>query len=585
MDEVIIKIPEILTVGEFAGKINLPVTQVISELMKNGVLATINDNIDFETAEIIADYLGIKVEKEKLIKEKAVPRKTKEEVGQEKRPPVVAVMGHVDHGKTSILDAVRETNIVAKESGGITQHIGAYQIEKNGRVITFLDTPGHEAFEKMREHGARVTDISVIVVAADEGIKPQTIEAVKHAQNAGSVIITAINKIDKPEADLDKVKGQLSEIGLTPEDWGGKTVTVPVSAKTKEGLDDLLEMIILQADMMDITADPKTNAQGIVIESHIDQGKGPVATILVQNGTLKQEDYIQIGGSYGKVRSMEDHLGRKIKTAGPSKPVKISGIKEIPQVSSFVFAFDSEKEAKEESEKEKKFNTVKSLAGVKKIGVDEITQAVLESNTRELEIVLKADVKGSLEAIKEALQRYKTKEVAVKITREGLGDITEKDVMMAAASKTRMIFGFNVGISSSIVKLADKEKVRFSKYTVIYELLDDIKKALETLLPVQIVEVELGKMEVLKVFRADKKETIVGGRILNGEIKKEFEVKVMRKNEMIAKKKISSLKREKNEVNEIKAGEEGGIGFEGRVDIQEKDIIIQIKQEEIKRTL
>jgi len=579
------KIPEIITVGEFAALIEMPVTRVITELMNNGVMATINDNIDYETAEIIADYLGISVEKEEALEAKKEVKKS-EKKGKDitQRPPVVAVMGHVDHGKTSILDAIRDTNIVSKESGGITQHIGAYQVEKRGKKITFLDTPGHAAFEKMREHGARITDIAVIVVAADEGVKPQTIEAIKHARNAGTTILIAINKIDKPEADLNKIKGELAEQDLASEDWGGNTITVPVSAKKKTGLDDLLEMILLQAEVLELECDPKKKGQGIVIESHLDKGKGPVATILVQDGTLYLEDYIQIGGAYGKIRSMEDHLGRKIKKADSSVPVRISGIKEVPTVASLVFAFDSEKEAKEESEKEKKYTTVKSLS-VKKIGVDEITKAVLDSNTKELEIVLKADVKGSLEAVKESLGRFKTPEVAVKITREGLGDIKEQDVMMASTTNSKMIFGFNVNISSSVLKMAEKEKVRFSKYTVIYELLDDIKKALEALLPLEIVETETGRMEILKVFSTDKKLTVAGGRIISGMIVKDLSARILRKGEFLKNIKITTVRKEKNEVTELKPGEEGGLGIEGRVDIQEKDIIQQYKEEEIRRTL
>lgn len=584
-EEVKIKIPDVITVGEFAQRINLPVSKVIAELMKSGVLATINDNIDYETAEIVAEYLGIDIEKEILETKKAETKVVKDDKELVERPPVVAVMGHVDHGKTSILDAIRETDIVAGEAGGITQHIGAYQIERKGKKITFLDTPGHEAFEAMRQHGANITDIALIVVAADDGVKPQTIEAVNHARNANTTIITVINKIDKPEANLDKVKGELSEIGLTPEDWGGKTVTVPVSAKAKTGLDDLLEMILLQADVLELKANPEEGGQGVVIESHLDHGKGPVATILIQNGTLNLGDYVQVGTTFGRIRSMENHRGKKMKEAGPAVPVRIAGIKEVPQVASFMQVFETEKEAREESEKEKKSSGVKSLVTAKKIGIEEITNAVLASETKELEIVLKADVQGSLEAVKEALARFKTEEVSVKIVRDSIGDISEKDIMMATATAAKMIFGFNVGVSATILKLAEKEGVKISRYRVIYELLDDIKRALEALLPPDIVEVETGKLEVLKVFKIDKKETVFGGKVLSGQMEKGLNTKIVQGTETKELGKLKSLKREKDEVNTVSVGTECGLGFEGRYEIAEKDIVVQYILEERKRKL
>lgn len=578
-----IKIPEIVTVGGLAKKLDLSVSAVISELIKNGVMATINDNIDFETAEIIADYLGKKVAKEEVLKEekKVVVSDKKAKV----RPPVVAVMGHVDHGKTSLLDAIRETDVVAKEKGGITQHIGAYQVERKGKKITFLDTPGHEAFEKMREHGAKVTDIALIVVAADDGIKPQTVEAINHARRANTPIISVVNKIDKPEADVQRVKKELSEHDLLPEEWGGETITVEVSAKEKKGLDNLLDMTLLLAEVQELKADFETAGQGVVVESHMDLGKGPVATVLIKNGILKLGEYVQAGETYGKVKSMEDYKGRKVKEAEPSMPVKISGFKELPQVSELVQVFEDEKKAKSESDMEKKSKTIKSLAKVKKIGVEELTSAVEAAGTKELEIVLKADVKGSLYAIDEALGKFRTKEVAVKIIQEGVGNIIEKDVMMAASSKTKIVFGFNVGISAAVLKLAEREGVRFSKYNVIYELLDDVKSALEGLLPPEIVEAEVSKFEVLKVFKSEKKETIVGGKVLEGKMTKGLKAKVFRVEKEVFSAIVSSVKREKEEVKEVVSGTECGIGFEGKYDIKEKDIVKQYRTEERKRTL
>lgn len=584
-NEEIIKIPEIITVGGFAKAMNLPVSSVIQELINNGVMATINDNIDFETAEIIAEYLEKNIEKEEIVTIEKKEVKSGATKGSKERPPVVAVMGHVDHGKTSLLDAIRDTQVVAKEKGGITQHIGAYQVERNGKQITFLDTPGHEAFNKMREHGARVTDMAIIVVAADDGIKPQTIEAINHARKANTPILVAINKIDLPGADIDRVKKELSEKDLSPEEWGGDTVTVEVSAKDKIGLDNLLDMVLLMSEVQELKASPEIEAQGVVIESHLDIGKGAVATILIKNGTLRIGDNIQIGETYGKVKSMEDYKGKKIKEAGPSVPVKISGIKGVPQVSEIMQVFIDEKEAKKESEMEKRGKTVKSLATVKKIGVEELTSAVEAAGTKELEIVLKTDVKGSQEAIVEALEKFRTKEVAVKVIQEGVGNINEKDVMMAASSKTKVVFGFNVGISAMVLKLAEREGVKFSKYGVIYELLDDAKAALEGLLPPEIIESEVGQLEILKVFRIDKKETVAGGKVTDGKLIKGLKVKVFRKKEEIYEGTLDSLKREKEEVDEVPSGTECGIGFNGKVELEEKDIVKEYKIEKKKRKL
>lgn len=579
-----IQIPEIITVGDFAKRIGLPVSQIISELIKNGVMATINDNIDYDTAEIIAEYLGKPIVKEEVAEE------IEEEVervytDKKVRPPVVAVMGHVDHGKTSLLDAIRETNVAGKEKGGITQKIGAYQVEKNGKRITFIDTPGHEAFDKMREHGARVTDIALIVVAADDGVRPQTLEAIQHARKANTAIITVINKIDKPGADINRVKNELSEIDLLPEEWGGKTITVEVSAKEKKGISELLDMILLLTEVLELKADYGGQGEGVVIESHLDMGKGPVGTVLVKNGIIKIGDYLQVGEVYGKVKSLEDFKGARIKEAGPSVPVQIAGLKGIPTVSEIARTFDDEKIAKKEAEKTKRAATVKSLSKVKKIGISELTEAAQRAEMRELEIVLKADSKGSLDAIIESLEKIKNEEVGVKIVFNAVGNINEKDVMMAAATKSKIVFGFEVNMSVSVSKLAEREDVKFSRYNVIYELLDDVRTALEALLPKEIIETEMGALKILMVFKSGKEETIVGGKVISGKLEKGLNAKILRDKEEIAVSKFKTLKREKEEVLEVASGTECGIGLEGKFDLAENDIVKAIRVEERKRTL
>lgn len=583
----VVFVPDVVSVGDFAERLGLPVSSVIAELLKNGVLATINENIDFETAEIIGDYLGFEVKEEKTEEKVKKPepgiKKEKTSKNQKERPPVITVMGHVDHGKTSLLDSIRETNVVAGESGGITQHIGAYQVEKNGKKITFLDTPGHEAFSKMRAHGAQVTDIALIVVAADDGIKPQTLEAIDLAKEAKVSIIIVITKIDKPEANIDRVKKQLAEIGLNPEDWGGHTLMGAVSSKTKEGIDDLLELILLLAEMKKLKADPNDSASGVVIESHLDYGRGPTATILVQNGTLLSGDWVCVGETYGKIRSMEDASGKKIKKAAPSTPIKVSGLKSVPKVAETFQAYLDEKSAKEECQKILKGQHVKRLSEVKKIGIEEITASVKAGKIKELNIVLKADVKGSLEAVEESLEKMKTEEVAVKIIKKGVGDITEDDVMMAKAGGA-LIFGFGVGLSSAVDQLAKREKVKIALYEVIYELLDDVRAALSTLLTPEKIELVEGKLEVLKIFKAGK-PIILGGKVIEGKILPHLNVRIIRNKETLGEGRIVSLKRDKSEVPEAPVGAECGLGIETDVTPAEKDIIEAYRVEERKRTL
>jgi translation initiation factor IF-2 len=580
-----IKIPEVVTVGEFARALKVPVAKVVAELMKNGVMATINEYIDFETAEIIAEYLGFEVEKEETETQVKEEKKTETPKGDMvPRPPIVAVLGHVDHGKTSLLDAIRETDVVGKESGGITQHIGAYQVEKNSRKITFLDTPGHAAFEKMRQQGAEVTDIALILVAADDGVKPQTVEAINHAKKAETPMIVVITKIDKPDADITRAKQQVAELGLNPEEWGGDTPLAEVSAKTKEGIDDLLELILVMADVSDFMADPKMPASGIAIETHMDYGKGPVATILVKNGTLRVGDYVSVGETYGKIRSMEDHRKKRLKEAPPSTPVRISGLKGVPKISDLLQVFSDEKEARTEIDNIKKTRKISSLANVKKIGFEELSESMLDSEKKELSVVLKADVRGSLDAIKEAFKKISNKEVAIKVVSGKVGDITENDIQMAK-SGGNIIIGFNVSVPANILTLSKQEKVKIYKYKVIYELLDDVKNLLSDLLPPEIKELTLGKLKVLKVFSSKKGQMVVGGEVKEGKIEKDTEIRIIRGKEEIGRANITLVKKEKDEVREAQVGTQCGISIDKEIPIEEGDIIESFRIEKVKRTL
>lgn len=578
-------IPEVVTVGDFAHALGVPVAKVVAELMKNGVMATINEYIDFETAEIIAEYLGFEVEKE--VTDKPVKEEKKTEVHKGDmvpRPPIVAVLGHVDHGKTSLLDAIRETDVVGKESGGITQHIGAYQVEKNGRKITFLDTPGHVAFEKMRQQGAEVTDIALILVAADDGVKPQTVEAINHAKKAETPMIVVITKIDKPDADITRAKQQVAELGLNPEEWGGDTPVAEVSAKTKEGLDDLLELILVMADVSDFMADPKMPAAGIAIETHMDYGKGPVATILVKNGTLRVGDYVSVGETYGKIRAMEDHKKKRLKEAPPSMAVRVSGLKGVPKISDLLQVFSDEKEARTEIESIKKTRKISSLANVKKIGFEELSESMKDSEKKELTVVLKTDVRGSLDAIKEAFKKISNSEVAIKVVSGKVGDITENDIQMAK-SAGNIIIGFNVSIPANILTLSKQEKVKIYTYKVIYELLDDVKNLLSDLLPPEIKELTLGKLTVLKIFKSGKGQMVVGGEVKEGKIEKDTEVRIMRGKEEIDRAHITLVKKEKDEVREAQVGTQCGISLDKEIPIEEGDIIESFRTEKVKRTL
>ncbi len=578
------RIPEVITVGEFARILGIPVAKVISELMKNGVMATINEYIDFETAEIMGEYLGFEIEK---AEEEAKHSKQESKIAEANlipRPPIVAVLGHVDHGKTSLLDAIRETNVVSGESGGITQHIGAYSIEKNGRKITFLDTPGHAAFEAMRRQGAEVTDIALILVAADDGVKPQTVEAVNHAKKAGTPMIVVITKIDKPEADVNRAKQQIAELGLNPEEWGGDTSVAEVSSKTKEGIDDLLDLILVMSDITEFKADPGMPASGVVIESHMDHGKGPVATILVKNGTLRIGDYVAVGETYGKIRSMEDHRKKRLKEVLPGAPARISGLKSVPKVSDLLQVFNDEKEAKAEIENIKRTKKISSLSKVKKIGFDELSQSMRESEKKELNIVLKADVRGSLDAICEAFKKISNSEVGVKVVLAKVGNVTENDIQMAK-SADNIIIGFNVQVPVNINQLAKNEKVKIYTYKIIYELLDDAKNLLSDLLPPEIKEMTLGKLKVLKIFKSKKGQMVIGGEVKEGKIEKGADVRVMRSKEEVGRANIILVKREKDEVREVQVGSQCGISLDKELPIEEGDMVESYRTEQVKRTL
>ncbi len=579
-----VQVPEVLTTREFAEVLKLPVTDVISALVQNGVMATINESIDFDTMSIIGDELGyeikLKKEENEKIKAKALSTIKKNLIA---RPPVVTVMGHVDHGKTKLLDAIRSTDVIATESGGITQHIGAYQVnfkskDKKAKVrtITFLDTPGHEAFSAMRAHGANITDVVVLVVAANDGVKPQTIEAANHALAASVPIIVAINKIDLPDADIEKTKRQLADNGINPEEWGGKTPMVLVSAKTGENIENLLEMILLVADLGELKADPSLSASGVVIESHMQAGRGPIATVLVQEGTLRTGDPIVIGRTYGKVRIMENYLGRKITEAGPSTPVRIAGLQDLPNFGNRFLVVSDEKEARE-------MTKAKSITR-KVISITELSEDIKAGRVKELKIVLKADVAGSLEAIKSSLKNISTLEVKINVIHEGVGDVNESDVNMAVASSA-LVIGFRVKADADVMNLARRENIKISIYDIIYQLLDDLTAALSGLLAPEIVAVELGRLQVLAVFKETKKEKIIGGKVSSGRIENNVLLRITRDKETIGEGKITSLQQSKKDATSVEEGFEAGLKIETQTKIKVGDILEVYKTEERVRKL
>ena len=570
-----IALPEVMTVRELAERIDVPASKVVEKLFMQGILATVNQEIDYEKAEEIALEFNCIAEKEEKVD--VIAELLKEEEEDENtlisRPPVVCVMGHVDHGKTSLLDAIRETHVTDREAGGITQHIGASVVKINGQKITFLDTPGHEAFTAMRMRGANATDIAILVVAADDGIMPQTVEAISHAKAAGIEIIVAINKIDKESANIDYVKQGLAEQGLIPEDWGGSTICVPVSARTGEGITELLEMVLLTADILELKANPKRNARGLVIEAQLDKGRGVVATVLVQKGTLKVGEPIAAGSSYGKVRAMIDDKGRRVKEAGPSTPVEILGLNNVPNAGEVFVACDSEKDARSFAETFVSQNREKMLEETRsRMSLDDLFSQIQTGNLKELELIVKADVQGSVEAVKQSLTKLSNEEVVVKVIHGGVGAINESDVSLASASNA-IIIGFNVKPDMTAKATAEQEKVDIRLYSVIYKAIEDIEAAMKGMLDPIFEEKVIGHAEVRQIFKASGVGNIAGSYVLDGSFQRGCMVRISREGKQIFEGNLASLKRFKDDVKEVKAGYECGLVFEDFNDIQELDQI------------
>ena len=580
-----IALPEVMTVRELAERIDVPASKVVEKLFMQGILATVNQEIDYEKAEEIALEFNCIAEKEENVD--VIAELLKEEEEDENtlisRPPVVCVMGHVDHGKTSLLDAIRETHVTDREAGGITQHIGASVVKINGQKITFLDTPGHEAFTAMRMRGANATDIAILVVAADDGIMPQTVEAISHAKAAGIEIIVAINKIDKESANIDYVKQGLAEQGLIPEDWGGSTICVPVSARTGEGITELLEMVLLTADILELKANPKRNARGLVIEAQLDKGRGVVATVLVQKGTLKVGEPIAAGSSYGKVRAMIDDKGRRVKEAGPSTPVEILGLNNVPNAGEVFVACDSEKDARSFAETFVSQNREKMLEETRsRMSLDDLFSQIQTGNLKELELIVKADVQGSVEAVKQSLTKLSNEEVVVKVIHGGVGAINESDVSLASASNA-IIIGFNVKPDMTAKATAEQEKVDIRLYSVIYKAIEDIEAAMKGMLDPIFEEKVIGHAEVRQIFKASGVGNIAGSYVLDGVFERNCKVRITREGKQIFEGDLASLKRFKDDVKEVKAGYECGLVFDGFNDIAEFDIVEAYKMVEVPR--
>lgn len=582
-----VQIPSVLTVKDFSELLKIPVTEAISLLMKNGVMASMNQRIDFDTAAVIATDLGyeateitmeekVEVDKAKRIKDKMAAEQKEE---MQKRPPIVVVMGHVDHGKTKLLDAIRETNVVEGEAGGITQHIGAYQVEIKDRKITFIDTPGHEAFTAMRSRGAKVADIAILVVAANEGVKPQTVEALKIAQEAGVPIIVAVNKIDLPDANPDKVKQELSQYNLLPEEWGGKTIFVEISAKFKKNIDELLENIILIADMNEelIVANPNGEFFGSIIESHVDKGEGPVSTVLVKNGTLNMGDYVIVEGVlFGRIRTMKNYLNENIDKATPSVPAKILGLKVAPKVGDILEAVDDPKKVK----KAKKYQMGKQDESFIQKKTDEGDNEKIDK----LNIILRCDVLGSQEAIIESLKKIETEDFKIDIVSKGLGNITESDILSAEAIGA-LVIGFNAVPSPSAASLAQEKGIEIKQYKIIYELIDEVKAKAREIIKTELVREDLGKFEVMALFKKTDKVQVVGGKIIEGKVEAGSKAAVLRNEEFITSGKIIEIRIGKEIVKDAVKGQECGISIEDATLIEEGDVLDIYFEREIKRTI
>jgi len=587
IDDEVVVIESTLTVKDLADTLKRPYVEVIKQLIFIGVMAGMNQVIDFATAEkVIEKYGALAVLKDaqegKIAEDEDIEEN--DEVGTDKKPAVVTVMGHVDHGKTSLLDCIRKSKVTETEAGGITQHIGAYTVNINGEKITFLDTPGHEAFTAMRARGAQITDIVILVVAADDGIMPQTVEAINHCKAASVPMIVAINKIDRPGANVDKVKQELTEHGLVAEDWGGDTICVPVSAHTKEGIDTLLEMILITAEMLELKANPKRSAKGTVIEAKLDKGRGPLATLLIQNGTLHTGDSIIVGSTYGRIRAMFDDKGKKIKTAGPSIPVEILGLSDVPAAGDRFNVIKDEKTARNMAETRKTNLREEHFQASNRVSMENLYSQIQEGSVKELDVIVKADVQGSVEAVRQSLEKLSTDNVKVRVIHSGVGAITETDVVLAAASNA-IIIGFNVRPDNNAAIVGEKEKVEIKTYRIIYDALDDIKAAMLGMLDPVYKEVVLGRVEIRQIYKVSNVGTIAGSYVLNGKITRNSSVRVLRNGIVITESILASLKRFKDDAKEVAAGFECGLSVEKFNDLKEGDIIEAFIMEEIKPKL
>ncbi|GIW39989.1 MAG: hypothetical protein KatS3mg076_0566 [Candidatus Binatia bacterium] len=582
----VVRISEVITVGELAKAMGVKAAEVIKKLMENGMMATINQVLDADTAALVASEFDYTVENVAFDAEQVIEEahEAQPEEARLPRPPVVTVMGHVDHGKTSLLDAIRKTNVTAEEAGGITQHIGAYQVRIDGKQVTFLDTPGHEAFTSMRARGAKVTDIVVLVVAADDGVMPQTVEAINHARAADVPILVAINKIDKPDANPERVKQELANHGLVPEEWGGDTICVPVSAKTGEGLSTLLEMLLLQAEILDLRANPDKLARGTIIEARLDRGRGPVATVLVQEGTLKVGDPFVCGTTYGKVRAMMDDRGQRVDRAGPSMPVEILGLQSVPEAGTAFVVVADEATARQVAEHRKTKQREAELAKTSRVSLEDLYQRIQEGNVKELRVIVKADVQGSVEALTEALRRLSTDEVRLNVIHASVGGISESDVLLATASDA-IIVGFHVRPESKASAVAEREGVQIRLYNVIYDVLNDVRAAMEGLLEPLVREKVTGKAEVRQVFHVANFGAVAGSVVVEGKISRGSAARLVRDHVVVYEGRIASLRRFKDDVREVASGLECGIGLENYSDIKVGDVIETYETERVVRRL
>ena len=581
----VIQLPPTVSIKEFAGLLNVAPTEIIKTLMKRGTIANINQEIDYELASELAESYDVLVEpeEEKDVMEEVFGEVIDDEKDLEKRPPVVVVMGHVDHGKTSLLDAIRSTHVTSGEAGGITQHIGASSISLNGQKITFLDTPGHEAFTAMRMRGAQVTDIAILVVAADDGVMPQTIEAINHAKAAGVQIIVAMNKIDKPSANPDRVKQELADQGLIVEDWGGDIICVPVSALKREGIDNLLEMVLLVAEMSDLKANPRRKARGTIIEAQLDKGRGPVATVLVQSGTLQIGDPIVAGSAYGRVRAMIDSKGKQVKKATPSTPVEILGLSEVPTGGEMFYVANNDKQARQVAERIKAQGRIQMIGQTpNKVSLDDLFSQIQEGKMKDLNIIIKADVQGSVEAVRQSLEKLSNEEVRIRTIHGGVGTITESDVQLASASGA-IIIGFNVRPEAATKAMADREEVDIRLYRVIYNAIDDIKAAMKGMLDPEFVEKVVGHAEIRQTFKVSGLGTIGGAYVTDGKMVRNAGVRIVRDGIVVYEGNLASLKRFKDDAKEVATNYECGVMFEKFNDIKEGDVVEAFIMEEVPR--